>query len=413
MPSTTQVVQKALENTTTRSAVQVKGSTMEMYIRCRMDPFHSMGSPGIPDSATVRRVVVDHRAYADFTLPTGGSLYLKTLPSTAIPLLSKGTNPYTINGVTYTTTLPTFPQITWLPSISYPEWTTLLNTINPGASPAGSNPPQLFDPYLSARFRIVTQAVRIIYTGQASTCSGIMSMSADTVAISRPPSVNEYPVAVTSYDASGAATTIDWAVDTINTAKLMVNPNFSADTPSTVMSRPETGALILVKHAAPDFDWVAMPNYGIVYEGYNPSSPATATSFIAEVTNISNYGMIGGLDPGWESVNINISGAAAGASFRVECVTCVEYEPTTSSTVSAFAKIPISTNEAAVKAVDAVSKTIPTSLPVGTNLNPWVRMAINAAATAAPIMGSAYGPVGTSVGGLAGTVLSAMTRQYQ
>jgi len=278
------------------------------------------------------------------------------------------------------------------------EWTTQASAVNW----VGTPPPTVVDPFASARYRVITQAFRVYYSGQANTCSGIVTATTDSISVEAAPAVNGSAIAYNTYTA-GVPTSGSFNTDTVYMTRITAGSNPTVILPSTVQQRPETGCNILVKHTGPDYEWINMPEYGIV----PVASGAPTNAWGSVVTGISNPGYIL-LDPGWESVTVGISGATTGTTFRVECIMCVEYEPTPNSNVARFAKTPMTSSPGAVAAVDAIAKTIPTTVPLNQSMQPWVRMALRALSGASAGLGGMIGgPLGAGVasaitGGVAG-----------
>lgn len=372
-----------------------------MFARCRLDPFNTAGGAGIPDPSNIRRIIVDHRAVADFVIGASGTLVLKTMPALPCPLFfHSGTAAsgvqVSLNGVGYNEGgLGIIYSSNWIPAMLFSEWTTWA-----AGTFTGAPPPNILDPFTASRARIVTQAFRIYYTGQANNCAGIINVTRDTISADEVPSLTN--TAVSGYTYSGSTGT----VYTISAGQAFSYRLTSGTTPTTilpdtVMTRPEGGCNILVQHTSPTYNWIPIREYGPVPQ----SAASPGNLWAADNTNIGVSSDFALLDQGWDSVNIYITGATSGTGFRVECVTCVEYEPTPASTVARFAKPQNATNPNVVAAVDAVAKTIPVSMPLASSLAPWLRTAFRAIAVAAPGAGLAIGgPLGGAIGGLVGSI---------
>jgi len=375
------------------------------FIHCRLDPFSSTGSLGIPDTSNVRRIVVDHKGYCDLTLGASGTMWLRTLPTPNMPLIVQGATGDTIrvDGLPIIQVGTASDQrFGWVPGIINSEWSSW-NLGGPG-NVAGAQPTVLPTPFASSKFRIVTQGFRIWYTGAASACSGVLTVTADSLAIDEDAEHLDFASGFENYDTSGTRTLINQPAGTQNYRAVRLSATGTGDLPSTQMARPDAGALCLIKHISPTYEWVPINGVPQMFYAANFTSGGNPISLVGTRAT-KGYGTFPGIDAGWESVFLSITGAQAGATYRVECITCVEYEPQQDSAVARFSKLPAQTNDAVVKAVDAVAKTIPSYLPVSANMSPWVRMAINAAAVAAPIIGSGVGgPIGGAIGGAVGAI---------
>jgi hypothetical protein len=362
-----------------------------MYAKCRLDPFNTLGSVGVPDASSARRVVVDHRVFADFTIGTSGTCVLKTFAAFPCPLFFKvgsNTGSLTVNGTNFVQgATGTNYNLDWIPAMVFSEYSSQ-SVSGFGAATT------VLDPFVSARYRVVTQAFRIFYTGQANTCAGMITVQSDPITMEASPSVNPYLLTQFTYT-GGSQSTQSLLSGLYYAVKISSGSSPYALYPNTVQSRPETGANILVKHTAPAYDWVPMREYLITpMSGEQPTYAYTAL-----VSSFSN-GAFQGIDPAWESVTITMNGFTPGTSFRVECVMCVEYEPMPASSVARFAKETAISSPAAVAVVDAVAKTIPVSVPLSMNMAPWVRQAIRTISSLGPAIGSAFGPIGAGIGGV-------------
>lgn len=400
--STTNQVQTKLSKTIPRS-IGIANSYYGMYAKCRLDPFNSMGSNGVPDSCSLRTVVVDHRGYCDIQIGSAGTCVLKTLPAFPYGLLAKTgstTGSLGINGVNYTQGATGVNyNLDWIPAITYSEY------IPQAAAAYGGTPiPPIGDPFIAARYRIVTQAFRIYYTGQANVCSGIVTISSDSLSTDLASSMSQSAITLYSYTA-GAQSGITLASGNYMCKRVSEGTVPGTLTPSSVNLRPETGANILIKHTAPEYDFVPMSEYGTVLV---PSAQA-GYSYIAQVLGATTYNpIVMGIDPGWESVIVSITGATNGSTFRVESVMCVEYEPLPSSNVVRFAKSNPHSNATIVAGIDKISKSIPVAIPLSQSMQPWLTQVAKFIGAIAPTVGGLFGPAGAVIGAAAGKALDNM-----
>ncbi len=321
------------------------------YVHCRLDPFGSSGARGIPDGSGGRRIVQDHRMYCDLTIGTTGSIIIKTMPMlpwNAAIKLSSTDAAAKINGTTINTgSAPGTYNASWIPILAPAEWNTWVST-NPSTAAA---PTEIFIPYNSTRARMITQAFRLTYSGQSSLASGIVTVQSDRFQVNPAPTINTVALNQSTWDT--AAAPFSMAIGSIYEMKFDTFTVINTIRPGARTFRPEERLEILSKHGSDVYSW--NPCYASPLILRDTSQLST---YFAGQNNVS-YGAIAWIDPDWESVEIIISGAPTGSTFRFECVQCVEYEPSLASTLYTFAQNPPKTNKVVLEAASQAAKDAP------------------------------------------------------
>jgi len=350
------------------------------YINCRLDPFSSSGSLGIPDNNPIRKIVIDFRTFSNINILKPGAFSVLTTPTLPYPVYIKSSIANMLD-FTFSTaagsvvaTLDGSPNLNtnWSPLIVIPELLAFSNTnpvyLNPGAI---LNVP---NPYGSVRARIVTVATRIYYTGQANVCSGTLSSSTVTVeSLDGQIGPNTQPIQAIAY--GNGNSTVIWPTDNVSIVPVTYNLIANTMQQDTVSSRPEAGGYSLLKHQASDYKWNKVQTSPVLFQSQIGNPAATFLSYN------DGLGYPGSLfyDFDWACNLLSITNATPNMSFRVENVFCIEFELQQGS---AFERLAHATTPALgdVLAASKAAQSIPTMLPVGQSLEPWYQTATRVAA---------------------------------
>jgi hypothetical protein len=277
----------------------------------------------------------------------------------------------------------------WYPAIVANEWLTFYNTDARG--PSANNPAFINTPFGSSRSRIVSQAFRLYYTGSANNCSGLVTIMSDKMEFDEGSVTLNSQTILSPTAQTGTSNNI--LVGTVNTTTINVgtSPNILPD--EAVMARSEVGANVLIPHASDSYRWVPTHPYNLVLQNSTALGAAYILSTGNQVTGVSS------IDTDWDSALISITGAASGTTYRLECITCVEYEVMPSSPMYAMAKPQNTTSPSAIAAAAAVSKIRPLSIPLAKSESSFVNKALKIASSMAPAVGAFFGPAGIAIGG--------------
>jgi hypothetical protein len=308
------------------------------YVRCRLDPFSTgSGAGGTPDSAMVPRIVVDHRDFGTITCGTSGGFQVRLIPNIPCPLVMKPTGAFagfSVNGVSIAAcTAPLTVAASnygWVPVVTLAEWDAWLTLA--AATPAGEIP----GPYSAVKARIVSLAVRIYYTGAASTAAGTVTVTADR-------SVATFPALETTVVIPVNQTT---AAGTTNVTTYGSRCDFGTTTPvldkTTITERSEVPLRVVPRRLDELKPWLDMPQAPYLMHDQGVGSSFINTDVNARVTCTALY------DDNFEQAVITFAGLPTNAPFRFETAVCVEYQPMPTSAVAKLAKKPETTFDSSV-----------------------------------------------------------------
>jgi len=340
---------------------------LHAYAKCRIDPFQSTGSLGIPDTCGYRRIIVDYKGYADITVTSNCNMQLILAPfipfTSGIKVSNANSVNYNLNGNAVIPAANTDYSYGWFPLQIFPELLAAA-AVQPGAL--------YTNPYMADKARIVTLVSRITYTGPALSPQGMATVSSLPFSIQRGSATDTTNVAIAfSNGTSGNYSNAPFQV--INTN---IVPNIY--TQDSVVHRPEVGDVIVAKHNGSDYTFKPMYRYPVcLVDKDAPNYSGGQYGFFGGVTSITANGLLF-FDEDWEGTLIQLSGLAAGMSFRLEQYLCVEYTPEQGSPFMRLAQIPPTVSESGLKLVDSVVKQIPVSVPLNEGVEPWYKIAAKA-----------------------------------
>lgn len=293
------------------------------YVVCRTNPFAGHGGSAIPDGKNSNFVVTDTFAVNNFNPTAAGQTIviqtLNTLP--ALAMIGSTTN-LVVDTVTVT-------GLTSLQPIANAPGSSYYPICIPGPYAGTGAPGVLFaDPYTSTTARMISCGYRLIYTGPATTCSGSITITPNPIGwstLTGAPTGQSFAPPTLAGAAGTAYAAGVIAVD----ADMNINPNFMTRASFTI--RPEQGLVVVPQHRSNTFK--LQPTYDMPYFPVCKANLATGA-----VTQSGILRPVSGMAPGvvwfdndWMTYQIVLSGLNADASFRLESVACIEYNPAVSS----------------------------------------------------------------------------------
>jgi hypothetical protein len=321
------------------------------YVTCRTNPFHGHGGSAIPDGKNSNFVVTDTFSVNNFS-PTaaGQTIVIQTL--NALPALSMigSTTNFIVDGVTvtalgaYQPSASTAANSSWYPTSMPPPMV--------GTAVLGAN---FMDPYNAATARMISVGYRLIYTGPATTCSGAITVTPNPIAWGqtatsatgnfqiKPPLTTGTPIAT----ALPAGTVL---ID----CDITINP--TAMTRATKTFRPEQGVYVVPTHRSTNY--AMQPTYVCPLApvpNLNLSTGAVDITTLLRVYGGGNPGIVW-FDNDWTTYSIVLTGLNADASFRLETVLCMEYNPAISSAFYPLSIKQSPTNNNDIKVADDKNK---------------------------------------------------------
>jgi hypothetical protein len=226
--------------------------------------------------------------------------------------------------------------------------------------------------YLNAdQFRIVSMKWRLVYTGTASGCSGIVSVvsvpqvtdpvitkTAGTIRFFNPGATGSTGVLSPNTTTNGAIQVLPWETPITNV--------FTRDV---VMLRPETTPEGLCKHNGQylwqnTLDRQVLPVYNAdaidLVNGGCDAAFSSAYTGAASVTGTVTFGSLAYLDPAWESTLISLDGV--GGSFRFETVVCCEFIPNINSSFYDFGAVDAKSDVEGIAKIEALVSAQPAAV---------------------------------------------------
>lgn len=324
---TSMEIQNALRSNSKRNN---KNSQMHDYICCRLNPFQGTGKGAIPDGGNNGFVVSDIMMYDNFTVPANQTVVIQTIPTMPCSaLIQSQSGQLTVNGTVMNSGNNTF-------SVSNGACWFPLSILPPYANVSGSMLPGTYnnEPYNTKTQRLIAAGYRLVYTGEAQTCSGFITVTPNDVGFT-PFQTSASPGAagstLTCYDNNSVITSSCPPGTQVLNMDWTIAPN--AMTRDSVSFRPEQGVLFIPKHKSADFkNYNTPPTVWGICSNYDTSN--TGVSGAANCITANNSAGIapyaGGIiwyDQDWSSAQIAITGCQVNTPFRWETVWCFESQP--------------------------------------------------------------------------------------
>lgn len=324
------------------TATAVKQMAGSPYSQCRLNQFNAPGGMGIPDGKNVKFLVVDTFAADNIVTTSENGFVIRTFPFMPYSAGIQGLGPagqqdFQINGVPFTNQTPIGMGIpSFYPCGQPAEWASI--NFNVGGFTQ--------DPYQSSNMRLVGCTRRLFYTSPAISAQGLISVTPSHVG------VEQYGIVTNPLAAPVANTTAMSVNKPDNTLAYSAPPNtqlLSVDmaqinpavfTRDTFTARVADGCQIIHKHIGEDH--LVRPTSNNVF-GANAFNRITSTTGIVlpslfTATNNTSGGGIAWWDDSWEQVDIFVTGAIEGATFRFETALCFEVNPVATSTLASMTK---------------------------------------------------------------------------
>jgi len=395
---TAEQVQNSLaqRNNNIRPAANVNrrlASLLDMhYLRCRLDPLNSTAGGGLNDGLASKKVVFDCRTFGDFTVDTVSQQFIiKVVPWIPYPALIKTGSAsvpsgFTVNGV----------AITAAHSATDVRWIPLCTTQNAGSVAAGQTP---LLPFAGGTYRLISMGWKLIYTGAASSCSGILTVKESPVTInSRGPNTSAQVLA-----SPGDAVVTTYAAGTVPIASVSSSTAVATLTTDTHECRPEVGCSGVLRHVNNNYRTQAIKNVTELPVSYSYDGIANGRAFISSPSSVAAFGSLAFYDNDYTP--IEISGKAVNGSFRLELVQCFEVIPDVSSTAILVAKQPGKDNRVSQELADQYLAKAPVSIPLGQS---HFQRFLQTIGSTAQVVGPAFGPLGSTIGAGVSAITSAL-----
>lgn len=320
------------------------------YMRCRLNPFDSTGSEGLPDGSSVRRLVKDIRVFYDVVIGTSGAVQMYVMPEIPHGIMFKDISPSTtgliVNGQSVTGPYQGVGTAGGWYAPTQADWVTWAST--------AATTDTLFNPWGATRARLVTQAARIIYTGKVVDCAGTITVLPVDLSAEETNVMNRQ--AVQRMTPTGA-TNGTFAINTVELKDWIVGNSVTTLVPGAVTLGSSEGALMVLKRnniEAAHFQSMASPF--ILGE-------------LGQVATLCDVGTVGNAtalyDATFSSCFAVIRGATPGSTYRIEVVQCVEFGVGPTSPLTDFTKVPMPLNDKFIK----LPEQILSNMPIAGNLS--------------------------------------------
>lgn len=374
----------SLENSLRTMKISKPMSVGSDWAMCRLQPWNGLHGALMPDGTGDPRIVMDMYSWTDIAITGTANFAIRTLPALPfnailIPQTTMNASITMSNGLPSTIT-PTIGQ-----GGMYAYSGTIAGPIPIAATKAStqthwSDNPALDDPKIfvtANKARITSMGWRLTYTGQASTCTGVVTTTSSPMVID--PIVPKQTGRVRYTVPDG---TLGGAVDCGVTA-LKIVPTypmfeaFAATGKDSIVLRPEVGARGLVRHSQPTYPFKEIQDQNLVLtiarDGVNQITgdlnALLNVNFPTTGIPVANGGtaVLGSLmmlDDDWDMTTINLTGV--NGSYRFEVWTCVEYIPAPSSIMRDIATVSAKANIPLVSSASAAAAKAPVASPVNT-----------------------------------------------
>jgi len=374
------------------------------YLKCRLNPWGTGSSKGIPDGTSRQAIVGDARLAVDFSFTAaslGGCTILIVPGYPTTVYMKQQTIACTVNvysgGLGGGITLSQSGAATgaqdysagWVPVGTYVEGIPTGNTV---MSATTSSP----NSYQASRARLVTQAFDLLYTGTTSAASGVVSVR--PVRFARVAADLTSSAPSLSAQANDGTATIYPALSHFSVYDF--NLNTTPYTKEVMVFRPEAGVSGILRHSGPTYQWqdYADQPFAIVStDGGNQTLPWEGQSWIPWASSIAGtrYGTEMWLDDDWEAVEIVISQVSSAVSFRLETLSCYEMELRNSSPFMPFSQ-PSPVSSPATLAIVSKVTADPTVARPAAQRGDWLDRGIQFVSDLAGSVGSVAKQVGSA-----------------
>lgn len=340
-----------------------KDSYSNPYMSCRMNGMTTNESPSIPDGASGRHICTCLYTI-DRIVPTVAGQVIKLQFNPWVPASGfvSSSGLVMVNGIQFSSDV--------IAPIGVPTSFRTGNSDNYPGSPL-----MKLDVYNATGMRIVSQTHKIMYTGPVTTASGVLrgfenNMSLDSVTRTTSIGSGGTPPASGTYflnKTSGGTTLFQ---SPVQTEVYSIDGGVPVGLPvGTVSVRPEQGMMVRLKHRTSAFASVPVNDipYGVTADHITMSTAGA-------VLGLNNYlaaagGYAGGLiahDNDWNGVQVWLDGINGDASYSIETMVCVEFQPSASSPFYPLAKESVKKNEILLDRVEQHIKTVGSITPMST-----------------------------------------------
>jgi hypothetical protein len=354
----------SVEQALTKMSLHSAESRFPGYLACRYAPFENSGSNGVPDGNGRNTTLRDYYSAFDIVTDSSGCdiVVVPWIPIQTLITSGRVGGKVTVNGTTFTR-----PSNTAVGLPIYGAHTS--NTL----SRLGNDPEQRAtnDVHHISSGRIITVGFRLIYTGKASSCEG--TLTADLFA-TKVDLVETSHVKVVRFLYDGTAAPVGYAADNARVASIELDVASSNLSPTSVVTRPEHGlqGVLSRRTSAKNNTFKPYHELGIipVYDDREKvdtdhiaitASPSYTAPYC---TGVSTCPTVSLFDDDFNVARIRIRTGEAN-SYRLEVMTCVQFEQGPSFPLISLTKGPTPRNDALLTRDDQLNGTLMAAAPLG------------------------------------------------
>jgi len=361
------------------------------YAMCRLSPLTHSGGSGLNDGSIGNKLIVECRMFCDLTIGTSLGFCIMIVPWSPYSVLIKpnGTAAgvqMTVDGVAISQGVNgNNPNFGWIPACI----TQGVNQANVGVLAGGIMT-------AGAQMRLVSQSWKLIPTSTANSISGLITVSSSSIGLTNQGENNNI-VTTSAYSDDSTVLFTNAAQSVTSYYANFFSPMSQAPAGTTMKCRPESVCHGVLRHKSKTYAYQDIEQSTVLVT----SSNGTFANFIGGAPISSTNPGLNFYDKDWESIIILGTTQTAGNSFQLEVSQCFEIEVSMGSPFVPFAKQPGRNNEVTAKLCDEYLSTAPVML---SGQESHFKNFLNFVSGAAPLIGSALGPIGATVGGLAGSL---------
>lgn len=351
---------ESVEKALTKMSLNGPSNPAKGYLACRYSPFDGH-SHGVPDGNGRNLTLRDYYTAFDISCDESGfdAVIVPWVPIQALIRPGKPGGTVNINGHPYVS----------------PADVTVWSANSSKTIAALGNHPSVMtangDNHIASG-RIVTVGYKLIYTGRASTCEGIIQADLFPQKLDL---VETNAAAIKRWLWTGAAAPSDWAANTVKVANMDFDVLSDALAPTTVVSRPEHGLTGVLSRRTSSKNNTFKPYYelGLVPIQDFGAPGGTYTTFTAypaisddSYHNNPRCPTISLVDDDFNVVRLRVrTGTSNASNYRLEVLTCVQFEQTPSFPLLSLTQGPSHREEAVLERDDALNSTLVAGAPLG------------------------------------------------
>lgn len=302
------------------------------YTICRVNPFMSKGSTGIPDGNQSKKLVMDHRLQRTIKFGTTGSVGLVIAPCLPAPVWIY---PFDNTTVVEGSSLTFNAANNYLVPQHVPEWSASTITYKNTAG----NFDDVGTLFGADRARLVTAGWSLSYLGTTLNDSGLIRVTNGALSLETAvPNTAAFTIP-SWFSATNSNISVDQClVRCCNSpigSTLFTTSYMTADT---VLAPLRKGAHGVLKHSGKDYEPLPVSSNTVYIATQQNNNESLLMNQVADPTLTRQSGVCLFYDEQWDCTFITITGGTSGQSVLIDTVFCVEYFPIPQSEVYSLSK---------------------------------------------------------------------------